>query len=897
MGRPSNDPGNDTGDLILKETPPRAPQNFQARPRLSAGAEADFKRPIILVEAPAGFGKTSLLAQWRREFLAAGEVVAWLTAQDIDEPQRFAQALVLAFRLGSGRPKFGHALLNSASLSGLENVTLWLAEVAQTAASAVLIVDRAHLLPQASLEALAYVARNLPANLRLVISSRANRKFGIDDLVAYGECVVIGPQILQFRLDETAQLVRSRFGGAARPEIAAKLQEFTEGWPLGLQLVLSIIGRGGDPQSEIASLERSGGFSHSRFLGLLLADLDPEDLGVLTRASILDDLHPDLCRFVLGSGGESRRLERISSDTAVFMAVENMGWFRMHSFVRNEFRRRFAGLPPREQSELHARASLWLAERGMAEAAALHALACGASERACELAERSLYEALIHRGRHGTVDNLLARIKTEELDKRPKLLLTKAWSLAISERHGEVSDVVSRILARPNVSEALRCECAMILSGGAVFADDPDAFVRLHDPWAEAPPLRDPILLHVHANRSGFRMLIEGDPPMARLRLKQAPQYETGLAHAYLSRWTDFIHGLSYLWEGQVSTLEQSLSPKLARIEDELGRRHPLAAMTASLLAAAFWEGGHPDAAETLLANRLDVLERSGVPEAVLLGYRTLGRMTWARGAENQALEFLGGLHAIGQARNLPRLCVASLADQARLNSHRFRASTCSDLCARIDNLLADGSLPQGRLWRRSVNLLADTAKGYARIAARDWAGALGPLLRAEEVAQKTRMGRLRIELLGLRAFVLSKTGKDSIDLLKEAVDLAGSYGLQRVFADAHPAVAAWVEEVVGGVGGVTHRPVTEKPRPAGLVPPSAAAGRAAPSSALTPKERQVLELLAQSFSNKEIGIAMQVGEETIKWHVKNLFSKLNAFSRKQAVMRARLLGFLTPEP
>jgi LuxR family maltose regulon positive regulatory protein len=882
--------------LILKVTPPRVPQNFQIRPRLSAGAEEDFKRPVILVAAPAGFGKTALLAQWRREFLASGEIVAWLTAQDIDEPQRLAQGLVMAFRLGAGRPKFGHALLDAAGPRGLENVTLWLAEVAQTAASAVLIVDRAHLLPQDSLDALAYVARNLPANLRLVISSRANCNFGIDDLVAYGECVVIGPQTLQFRLDETAQLIRSRFGSAAGPEIAPKLQDFTEGWPLGLQLALSIIGRSGDPQSEIASLERSGGFSHSRFLGLLLADLDPEDLGVLTRVSILDDLHPDLCRFVLGSGAESRWLERISSDTAVFVTVENTGWFRMHSFVRNELRRRFASFPSQEQSELHARASLWLAERGMAEEAALHAFASGANERAYELAERSLYEALIHRGRQGAVDNLLARIKTEELDKRPKLLLTKAWSLAISEKHGEVSAVVSRLLARPNVSEALRCECGLILSGGAVFADDPDTFIRLHDPWAEAPPLRDPILLHVHANRSGFRMLIEGDPPLARLRLKNAPQYEAGHAHAYLSRWTDFIHGLSYLWEGQVSTLEQSLSPKLAQIEDELGRRHPLAAMMAALLAAAFWESGNPDAAEALLANRMDVLERSGIPEAVLLGYRTLGRMAWARGAESQALEFLGGLHAIGQARALPRLCVASLADQTRLNSHRFRASTCANLCARIDETLADGSLPQGRLWRRSVNLLADTALGYARIAARDWTGAMEPLQRAEDVAQRIRMGRLRIELMGLRAFVLFQTGRDSIDLLNEAVDLARSYGLQNVFADAHPALGDWVNEVVGGAKGETVRPAAEKSHPVAKVAPSVPAGRAAPSSALTPKERQVLELLAQNFSNKEIGLAMHVGEETIKWHVKNLFSKLNAFSRRQVVMRARLLGFLTQD-
>jgi LuxR family maltose regulon positive regulatory protein len=172
----------------------------------------------------------------------------------------------------------------------------------------------------------------------------------------------------------------------------------------------------------------------------------------------------------------------------------------------------------------------------------------------------------------------------------------------------------------------------------------------------------------------------------------------------------------------------------------------------------------------------------------------------------------------------------------------------------------------------------------------------LAPLQRAEDVAQKTRMGRLRIELLGLRAFVLSRLGRDSDDMLKEAVDLARSYGLRRVFADAHPALGAWVEEIVGGGGEETALPVTAKARPPALVPHSAAAGRAAPSSALTPKERQVLELLAQNFSNKEIGLAMQVGEETIKWHVKNLFSKLNAFSRRQVVLRARLLGFLTQE-
>ena len=69
----------------------------------------------------------------------------------------------------------------------------------------------------------------------------------------------------------------------------------------------------------------------------------------------------------------------------------------------------------------------------------------------------------------------------------------------------------------PSVDDALRCECALILGGAAIFADDPDRFAELHDPWAEEPPLRDPLLLQVHANRSAFRALLEGDPsPCAR---------------------------------------------------------------------------------------------------------------------------------------------------------------------------------------------------------------------------------------------------------------------------------------------------------------------------------------------------------------------------------------------
>src|SRR6185369_5452235 len=116
--------------------------------------------------------------------------------------------------------------------------------------------------------------------------------------------------------------------------------------------------------------------------------------------------------------------------------------------------------------------------------------------------------------------------------------------------------------------------------------------------------------------------------------------------------------------------------------------------------------------------------------------FRTIARIAGAEGAEHRALELLGALEAVGVARRLPRLRIASLADQVRLHAHRFRPETCRALCAQIDALLADPSLPQGRLWRRNVMLLREVAHGHAAIAAQDWRRAVDRLTRADTLAQ-----------------------------------------------------------------------------------------------------------------------------------------------------------------
>jgi LuxR family maltose regulon positive regulatory protein len=866
-------------DLLLKVTPPRVPRHLVARASLDARGAAFADKPVVLVQAPPGFGKTSLLAQWRREHLAHGAAVAWLSAQAQDDPARFVQSLALAVRVGAGRPTFGHVLLDATPGAGFEGITAWLAEVAQSALDIVLFVDEADRLPAASRESLAYLLRNAPANLRCVVAARADCNLDLGDLVAYGQCALVGAAQLRFSVEETLALVRARAGQKVGRDEAARLHEAAEGWPLGLQLALAVVESAGAPA--LAGLDLQGGALREQFVAHLLRNLDPADRELLTRTAFVAHLHPSLAEALVPGTGAQERLARLTRETPVFIAGEQSDWLRMHSLARDALMKRFYELDSGERRHLHARASAWLEQEGMLDQAAQHALAAGEDTRAYELAERSLYDSTMARGRTAAVLDWLAHLPAAEIERRPRLMLAAAWALAVSERHVEAGRYVDRILAHASADQdELRCECALILGGAAVYADDPDLFAQLHDPWAVAPPLKDAFLLQIHANRTAFRTLLAGDPALARLRQQQAPR-STAASGSYLERWGEFVIALSYLWEGQVLLAEQLLRPTLAAAEGDLGRRSPFTTMVASLLAAAVWEQDRGDEAAGLLANRLDVLERSGLPECVLLGYRTMARMALASGSEHHALELLGALGAVGTARDLPRLRIASLAEQARVHARRNRAESCRDIVGAIDALVGEHAPAHGPLWLRSVRPFEAIARAYAAIAAQDWRAALEPLAQADAVAQELRQARLHIELLALRALALDRCGERAAPLLREAVGLAESHGMRRVFADAHPLLGEWVREVAGAAPAAP----AAAPRPP--------APRATASTVLTPKEREVVELLARNLSNKEIALAMQVGEETIKWHMKNLFAKLDAGTRKQVVARARILGLL----
>ncbi|MFC4525771.1 AAA family ATPase [Dyella halodurans] len=879
-------------ELVLKTMPPRTPRHRLVRPRLGLDDEQFRDCPLILVQAPPGFGKTSLLAQWRHEFLARGSAVAWISADGSPDPQRVLHSLVLAVRMGCGRPNFGATLLEggASTMGDLESITAWLSEVAQASLSLVLMIDEAERMSANSLAALDYLLHNAPPNLRVVVAGRGALDGMVADLRTYGQCTSVGIESLRFTLEETIALVRNRVGSKADADTCARLHDMTEGWPLGLQLVLAAMERGSDPRS-IFGTHLSG--SRNQLVEALTAELAPEDVAFLTRIAVVEQLHPDLCMALTGDAEAPQRLARLARDTPIFVVGEDSEWYRLHALACDALRGHLAELPAQERAELHGRAQAWLAAHGMFTQAARHAREAGREGVAFELAQQGLYEA-VTQGHIGTVRDWLELLPEVVLDQHPRLRLAAAWALAVSERHEEAERMVGLILSRPDVDVALRYECVLIASGAAYFADDPDRCVAMFAPWSEAPPGIEPRMRWMHVNRQAMLALLQGDPVQARRLLQSAARPDLPQGTDYVARWGEFIIGLSYLWEGQVRLGEEGLRLALGSIDAKLGRRHPLSCMIAALLAAAVYEEGRLDEAVALLANRLDVLERVAAPEAILVGYRTATRIAAAQGEEHRALDILEALFSIGETRRLPRLCIASLSEQIRVHAGRFRRETCAALIARIDQLVASESPRRGPLWRRNVELLSAMAHTYAAMAAQDWPRVLEAIAHAVPLAEQARLGRSRIECMTLRAYALDRNGEDGRALLHEAMSLARTYGLTRIFADTHPVAADWAYRMADEGSGAAGNPSTPQARVVNPPPEQHQGGpRVVPSMVLTPKEREVLELLARNLSNKEIAQAMAVGEATIKWHLKNLFSKLGVGTRRHVVHRAQMLGLI----
>lgn len=878
--------------MVLKATPPRGLKSALVRSRLSFDSPALAEKMAIAVQAPAGFGKTLLLTQWRREALSRGAIVAWLTLDERDNGVRFVQGLAAAMAVGSGRPAFAQTVgrLLGHTNDELEALTGWLADVVDLGGETVLILDDVHSLPEQTVRhSLTYLLHNAPANLRVVMASRGRMRVPVGDLLAHGQYAQLAVEDLRFRPDETLGLLNARFAGRVDADLSMRLHEITEGWPLGLQLAISALEKSTDLAASVQALSTCSGDIQAYFVDSLIARLPREQVDFLIRIALLDMLHPVLCAALVDTPAAADWLQQLCLSTPIFVEGLDSEWLRIHPLAREFLRGRFARLPEAERQSLHEKAATWLAAHGLHEAAARHALLAGSAERAHELVEHCLYDIML-RGQFGRVLKWIEVLPTLEVGGSPGLRLAAAWALSIGSRHAEAKALIAHIQSDPLAEPSKRCEADAIAAAAAMFADQPDEAYRIIAPWLEQPAFGSARLQSIMAGHKARFSLFAGQPEKARHFCQNAPSYECAYGLDAIRGFNQWCFASSYLWEGRVLPAEKALRASLERAEQDIGRRSAVTVSIAAGLALVLLERDEVQEAHSVLANRLDAIERGAAPEAISLAYLTLSRLAMLQGQAQRAQELLDSLFALGEVRGIPRFTILSLFEQIRLHSLREHADTCQSLWRRLDALLPDNVRQASGLIGPEMAMYVAIARVYVLLAQRDWAGMLQALVPAEALVERLRRGREAVHLKLLKVLALRSSGAEADDLLREAVGLAEDYGLRRTLEDLHPQIAIWVREL---------RANSDQPSVADSV--SAAAplrtevgqARVAASRLLTPKEREVLQLLARNLSNKQIAQALAVGEETVKWHLKNLFGKFQAGTRKHVVDRASMLGIL----
>ena len=878
----------------LKTAPPRPGRAAPARKRLDRRWAEINDRTAIIVTAPQGLGKTTLLAQWRRNWLERGACVAWASLDAQDDRARFVDLLLFSLRAATGREAFATIAAQGRLQSNreLDALTSLLAEVTVLATPAVIVLDDAHRMPQDTMrELLAYLLNNAPPNLQFVIGSRRPLELQLTDLMAAGRMATIDGGDLRLNLDESLEVLRARFGARIGLDDAVRLHELTEGWPLGLQLAGSTIERADDLHQVIGQLSARRGDIQRFFFETLMLHLPPEEAAFWVRISILEAVNPHVARAVTDCPESARYLEARAQESLIVTEGEGRDWLRLHSMARDFLLGQFDKLPVEERRGCYRRAAAWYAEHGQLQEAARHALSAGEETVAVAYASQCLLD-IAREGRLTEARDWIRRLPSSLMSRDVHLQLTAAWITALGNDAPTVPGLVERISLHPQFDEECRFEAALIVSSSAVFCDKPDLVADMLQSWESAPAGATPLHIVSLANHRAVLALHMSDNDQVRRLLLGCT---SGIAREAAMRLTlafaDLLVGLSYLMEGSAARAITVLQPRLDVAEREMGRRSTVAAMLAGALSAAQFVCDAPEQALATLADRLDVIERVGMPDPIILAYRALAGIALLRGDEKRALEILTALYELGISRDLPRVLLVSLGEQVRLHAVRGRAETASELLTQIEALRLTFERPPYRTFLWLFQRARGIAAGYASIAGSDFDAAEVALHAATEVPHHMRRAPTVLLARALLALVAHERGQpDAHAMLAEVLSLADLAGMRRYVEAAHPRLA----NMLG--------PVSPSTRPAERAPSSAAQrARASVSPAvvpatgglLTPREARMLSLLATGKANKEIARAMDIGEQTVKWHLKNVFFKLNAASRKHAVDRARLLGLL----
>lgn len=884
---------------------PAVRRRLVRRPRLVdrlPGPAGDLPR-LVLVCAPAGFGKTTLLTQWLYEWCAADgdrpRRVAWLALDAADDDVRRLVADVVA-AVSSALPDIGVEASQMLESDGGAAPDLvlgsLLADLDAVEGDVVLALDDYHVVESADAHAaVAFLLQNLPPHVALALMTRSDPPLPVARFRARGELAEIRAGDLRFSAAEAMAFLNDVMGLSLKEQQVEALQGRTEGWAAGLQLAGLSLRDKGDPDGFIERFTGSHRFVLDYLVEEVLDALDDAERAFLLDTCVLDRLTGPLCDALTGHTDGQVRLEALERANLFLVSLDDTRtWYRYHHLFADALRARLTAGDPDRAWRLHRVAAAWLADQGLAETAIEHAVHGHDHRLAARLVEQALPEAS-RRRQDRTLRRWVTLLPDDEIRASPVLQVLNAWT---SLGAGDVDDAERRLRAAEETFDALPAELqkaddqlrqlpmtiAMYRSAIGQAHQDAEETARQARRILDLASPQDHLRRGAGYGFLGMSLWADGDLPAAVDTFTECAR--SMRAAGNLTDELGCAVPLALMWWGRGRPdearhlYERALASALAQPAAGL----PVTADLHVGLAACLVEAGDLDAAEDHLTTARDLGDVASLPENRHRCPLVSARLQWARGDLDAAAAFLEQAQSLYLPGFFPDLRPIS-ALRARVDLARGRLDLARDWARRTgvrDLDLAYRSecdhLTSARL------LLAEGAPDGAR-------ALLARLLTAADGAG--RDGSV-VEILLLDALALKGCRDDdgAVERLAQAVELAVPAGYVRIFLDEGPAMTDLLHEV-------RRRGLVVDLLPALLgtsddrEPSTGEAPALLPDQALSDRELEVLHLLATELTGPEIAGRLFVSVNTLRTHTRHIFTKLDVTTRAAAVRRGRELRLL----
>lgn len=899
-----------------KLTPPRSNSRVVPRERLLEKLQEARRKRCIVLRGQAGCGKTTTLVAWRQALLSLGFDVAWLSlAGDDNDLQRFLDYLLASLAQVDARIVEETRVLEAHGSDGdaVERSIITLVRgIARHPRDLVLILDDLHCLTDVRIhQALQWLLDYAPANLHLVLASRSALPLSLGRLRSQGQTLELDLADLRFTLEETERFLAAQLGQVS-PRDSRLIFEQTDGWIAGLQLLAASRrkARQGDETWQ-ASLRDNQAFADF-FRSEVLAPLSPTDLDLLLHMAVCERFCASLCAALIGRpevvAEATVLLARLESDNLFINAIDNPGaepWYRLHPLLRETLLKEFQRLDEAQRRQVHKRAWGWLREQGQLVEAVRHAVQGDEAAAAAQLVEERL-EALYAQGDLRMLVELARLLPAEQIAQRVRLRLLLARMQVFSRDFAACRQTIEQLQhdIPAEDSDAL-FRLAMLRAVLAVQRDDTEQAMEVLPQLLAPPPTVNAVMIGGSLNILSWLYMHRGEYERARqIQLDRPPLLVDGvplLGTAGGSLQGRALIGLSLAMEGHITQAERIYREVIYEAQ-RVGRAATDAQhLATALLGETLYEANEIDAARTLLEDQVDAFERISIPDSVLRVLEVLGKCHWQSGNQREAFAYMERLEEYGRKLNLDRLQAHALAWQVQWHLTLGELVAAETSLARLDALDArHGAAAAGAM--RDIPLIVDNA--HVR-----WEATHGDLqaasLRLNRMLGLCETGGRQLGITRLKtlaAVIDARRGQfDSArEKLLAALRTAQRYGLLRSVLDAAPGVIELVDRLSYGQAldpllSFYIERLREAEESLQQLPPASDASAASAGWKLAPgmeplseRELEVLRLLAQALPNKKIARALGLSHETVKWHLRHIYSKLGVSSRDEAVARMR---------